>query len=105
MCLTASLPSVHSVIVDSLYRLLLVVVEYNLSEKTTRGVVHVNNDILESGHGLERLFDQICSGRSEDLDPNVVWDFIVVLQLSTECKVRVGCSGVGDLNLLEPNLD
>lgn len=66
-------------LVDSLYRLLLVVIEDDLSEKTAGSIVHVDNDILESGHGFECSFDQICSGWSEDLDPDIVGDFVVVL--------------------------
>jgi hypothetical protein len=44
---------------DSLYRLLLIVVEDDLSEKTTGSVIHMNNDILESTNSLERSLDKI----------------------------------------------
>jgi len=68
---------------------LLIVVENDFSEKTACSVVHVDNDILEPSNRFKRSLDEIASGRSEDLDPDIIRNLVIVLQLSTECKIGV----------------
>ena len=44
-------------------------------------------------------------GDATYLDPNVIWDFLVVQELAAEVEVGLRRSGVGDLDLLEADLN
>lgn len=75
-------------------RLLLGVVEDNLAEARTGGVVEVNDGFFCTADGLDRSFYQFFAARREDLDGDVVRDCAGGLD-ETADKVEFGLRGRG----------
>jgi hypothetical protein len=92
-------------VTHSLDGLGLIRIEDDFPKKTTGRIVHMNDSIFRSLQSLKRPLDQISSSRGQDLNPNIIGNFIVLDQVLNKVEIRLRGSGIGDLDLLEPEGD